>query len=50
MKFTSLFKKAGFATMALAATFGLVGCGNQTETQGEIEVVTSISEPVEIEF
>ena len=50
MKFTSLFKKAGFTTMALAATFGLVGCGNQTETQGEVEVVTSISEPVEIEF
>ena len=49
MKFTSLFKKAGFTTMALAATFGLVGCGNKTETQ-EIEVVTSISEPVEIEF
>lgn len=43
-------KKLTYTSVAVMGILGLVGCGNSSDTQQNIEVVTSVSEPVEVEF
>ena len=43
-------KKVLLSTLALGATLGLVGCGNNEVQQNDVELVTQVSAPVEIEW
>ena len=43
-------KKSGLAISALGLIFGLTGCSSEKQETAPIEVVTTIEEPVKIEF